>query len=58
MNLYTFTPPADMTLKDLTDLVKLLQPHIDSKLFKQAPENVQRLFKPSIFSKSPSEMWN
>lgn len=58
MNVYTLDPPPDVTVKDLTDLFVLLQPHIDKKLFMQAPENVKRMFKLSIFSASPSNMLN
>lgn len=58
MNVYKLDPPPDVSLKDLSDLFVLLQPIIDKKLFMQAPENVKRLFKLSIFSDSPSQMMN
>lgn len=58
MDIYRLDPPQDVTVKDLTDLFKLLQPHIDKKLFMQAPENVKRMFKPSVFSTSPSSAIN
>ncbi len=58
MNVYKLDMPPDVTLKDIADLFVLLQPHIDKKLFMQAPENVKRLFKLSIFSQSPSNMLN
>lgn len=58
MDIYRLDPPADVTLKDIADLLALLQPMIDKKLFMQAPDNVKRLFKPSIYSTSPSSMLN
>lgn len=58
MDIYKLEPPADTTLKDITDLLTLLQPLIDQKLYLQAPDNVKRLFKPSIYSASPSNSFN
>lgn len=58
MDIYKLDPPADTTLKDLTDLLTLLQPLIDAKLYAQAPANVKRLFKPSIYGSSPTNALN
>ena len=58
MQVYKLEPPSDVTIKDIADLFALLQPHIDSKLFRQAPDNVKRMFKLSIHSTSPSNMLN
>ena len=58
MDIYKLEPPADTTLKDITDLLALLQPLIDQKLYLQAPDNVKRLFKPSIYGASPSHSLN
>jgi hypothetical protein len=57
-NIYTLDLPADLSLKDVADLLTLFQPHIDAALFNRAPANVRRLFKPSVFSESPSNMLN
>lgn len=58
MGIYRLDPPPDVTLKDLTDLFVLLQVHIDNSMFVKAPDNVKRLFKPSVLGESPSNMVN
>lgn len=55
---YTFDPPKDLTLDDLADLFRLFRVEVDRKMYNEAPVHVQRLFKPSIFSSSPSKMVN
>lgn len=55
---YTFDPPADITLKDFADLFRTFLVEVDSKLYHDAPANVQRMFKPSIFGPSPSKAMN
>lgn len=56
--IYKFDPPADISVKDISDLIAFLQPHIDKKMYAQAPANIQRLFKPSVMNPSPSRMYN
>lgn len=58
MEIFRLDPPADVTTKDLVDLLILLQPHIEASTFYAAPENVKRMFKPSVFSESPSRCLN
>ena len=55
---YTFDPPADLTIKDVADLFRVFAIEVDRSMYLNAPENVKRLFKPSIMSPSPSRMLN
>ena len=58
MDIYRLDPPADISLKDLTDLLVFIQPCIDLNTFLAAPENIKRMFKPSVYSTSPSNSLN
>ena len=55
---WTFDPPEKMTVEDLADLFRVFRVEIDDRVYHEAPANVKRLFKPSIFSPSPSRMIN
>lgn len=55
---YQFDPPSDITIKDLADLFKTFMVAIDQNLYKEAPPNVKRMFRPSILGPSPSKMLN
>lgn len=55
---YMFDPPADFKLADLAELFKVLRVEVDRSVYNEAPANVKRLFKPSIFEPSPSKMVN
>jgi hypothetical protein len=52
---YQFDPPSDISLKDVTDLLRAYLMEIDKELYMRAPENVRRLFRPSILTPSPSK---
>ena len=58
MDIYQLDPPPDVTLKDITDLLVFIQPCIDEKAFMAAPENIKRLFKPSVYSTAFSSALN
>jgi len=55
---YTFDPPEEISVKDMTDLFRTLLVDIDKSIYMQAPENVKKMFRPSIFTKSPSKRLN
>ena len=55
---YMFDPPANMTIEDIADLFKVFRIEVDQAMYTEAPDNVKRMFKPSIFSPSPSRMLN
>ena len=55
---YTFDPPADITLKDFADLFRSFLVEVDHSVYKDAPDNVKRMFKPSIYGPSPSSSLN
>jgi hypothetical protein len=55
---YTFDPPPDITLKDFADLFRTFLVEVDGKLYREAPANVKRMFKPSISGPSPSKVLN